>query len=290
MSWSDGGSKIVKNAQAVEKFKFKAFHSNPDAAGGPQPAIVDDDLSFVAIQTLETNSRKFIPFQRNTPERPEETVEPVRGRRKIASENDIEPKSPYQDAQEAVLKAREEMERLKAETCHNCTLLEQEAWEKGFESGKVAGYEAGEKKANDLVEQVQILVDEMTILRHELLKRYENQILELIFSVSKKIVNCEISVNERVIRETVLHALQLAAEKDRLVLNLNPDDVELIEKLQTTAADPSGKLTAAVLRADASVARGGCRLETPHGDIDATIETRLDNVYENLKKTYQAQP
>ena len=66
------------------------------------------------------------------------------------------------------------------------------------------------------------------------------------------------------------------------MLRLHPDDIGVIETLQTSSADPSGKLTAVTLKADPSVSRGGCHLETPHGDIDASIETRLKRVYQTL--------
>ena len=101
------------------------------------------------------------------------------------------------------------MERLKEETCNNCTLMEKEAWEKGFEKGfekgEFEGIKAGEKKALPLVTAMNTLLSEIADLKSTLLTQYEREILDLIFSVSEKIIYCEISLDQRVIQETVLH-------------------------------------------------------------------------------------
>jgi len=201
--------------------------------------------------------------------------------------NKDEAESLTPEAIEIVRKAREDMARLKEESCSNCTLMEKEAWEKGFKEGEIAGRGAGEKKVLPLLTDMNTLLEEVAGLKGLLLKQYEREVLDLIFSVSEKIIHCEISLDQRVIQETVLHTLQLASEKEHLILRLNPADVLLIEKLQTLSVDPSGKLTAVSLHSDVSVSRGGCHLETPHGDIDASIETRLKKVYESLVRGFE---
>ena len=59
----------------------------------------------------------------------------------------------------------------------------------------------------------------------------------------------------------------------------NPQDIELI---RLHLADELKEGHWRVL-ADESLARGGCRAETPYGDIDATLQTRWRRVAASLE-------
>lgn len=292
MSWSDQRSKIVKNARQLEKFKLKTFGNDDsvntddleDAKGGT--GISNSQTSFVELGPSKPSSATFHPLENNLRDTESiSTIMPDSG--PPESETETKEDSPSAEVLEIHRKAQEEVERLKEETCNNCTLMEKEAWEKGFEKGEFEGIKAGEKKALPLVTAMNTLLSEIADLKSTLLTQYEREILDLIFSVSEKIIYCEISLDQRVIQETVLHTLQLASDKEHLMLRLHPDDIGVIETLQTSSADPSGKLTAVTLKADPSVSRGGCHLETPHGDIDASIETRLKRVYQTLVHRFE---
>ena len=61
-------------------------------------------------------------------------------------------------------------------------------------------------------------------------------------------------------------------------LLLNPLDAQLIEANQGSALQDSGwKIVH-----DASISRGGCRLETGSNDVDATVEKRIEKLMATL--------
>ncbi len=291
MSWSDERPKIVKNAHLLKKFEFTSFDPDHMAKTHDSGEMAKDDTPFVNLGG-DTQDRfpEFVPLETQPEINEKRSPLVVDSRQDVLGGKDEDAAAGGDPlGQEALdmFRTQEEMARLKEETCHKCTMLEKEAWEKGFEKGEAAGVEAGEKKALPVLTNINALLTEIADLKSRLLTQYEREILELIFSVSEKIIHCEISLDHRVIQETVLHTLQLASEKEHLVLRLHPEDVHLIEKLQASSADPSGKLTAVSLSADPSVSRGGCHLETPHGDIDASIETRLNRVYKSLIRGFE---
>ena len=288
MSWFDQRSKIVKNARLLEKYKLKTFDGDLSTDTEENAHGKESQNAFVALGPPVPASPTFLPLE-NEPLKPKPMSSNGSDSRQDALEIQSEEAPPSAEILEIRRKAQEEMERIKEETCRNCTLMEKEAWEKGFKHGEAEGIKAGERKAQPLTTDMDTLLSEIASLKSTLLAQYEREILELIFSVSEKIMHCEISLDQRVIQETVLHTLQLASEKEGLVLRLNPEDIRLIETLQASSADPSGKLTAVSLKADPSVSRGGCHLETPHGDIDASIETRLKRVYQTLIRRFEEQ-
>jgi len=179
---------------------------------------------------------------------------------------------------------RKEAEDILQEAREKAALLEQEAYEKGFAQGEKDGLELGEKKATKLIENIQSILIELSRLAKEIPKQYEKEILDLIFVVAKKIIHREIASDKNAIKDTVLNALHFAVEKSKVILRLNPEDIDYIEKSRTQFFAEVKGLESISITSDPSITRGGCFLETSYGDIDASVETRLEKVYQSLEQ------
>ena len=59
------------------------------------------------------------------------------------------------------------------------------------------------------------------------------------------------------------------------------------EKLKPELIQNFKELKSIVVSADPSIAQGGCILETPGGNIDATIETQLEKIRQCLTDTFK---
>jgi flagellar assembly protein FliH len=165
-------------------------------------------------------------------------------------------------------------------TQNNIPSIEQEAYEKSFAQGEKDGFEFGEKKAIKVIENIENLFNEMVSLKHDVLKQYEREIIDLIFTVAEKIVHNEVRSNDSVIKKAIFDALELALEKSKVVFNVNPDDYDYVEKLRPELFNQCKGLKSVVVTSDPGVSRGGCYLETPYGNIDATIESKLEKIYQ----------
>ena len=183
-------------------------------------------------------------------------------------------------------KKRKEAEDIVKKAQEKAALLEREAYEKGFAQGEKDGLDLGEKKALKVVENIENFFTEMSNLRKEILKQYERQILELIFSIAKKIIHHQIGSDEKAIEDTVLKALHLAVEKSKIALRVNPEDFDYVERLRPEFFAKFKELKSIVVTSDPSITRGGCFLETPYGDVDARIETELEMIYQCLEGVY----
>lgn len=128
------------------------------------------------------------------------------------------------------------------------------------------------------------MIDSLSGLREELVARYEAELVNLVLAICKKIIYCEVSLDSRVIHETVRQILDDAPGGQSITLRLHPEDMEAVDSLKSRHGVFATDMNRVTLAADTSVSQGGCRLETPHGNMDATIETRLNHVYEVLKQ------
>jgi len=164
--------------------------------------------------------------------------------------------------------------------------IEQEAYEKGFAQGEKDGLELGEKKGVKVIENIESILIELSRLKKEVPKQYEKEILDLTFAIAKKIIHREIATDESAIKGTILNALHFAVEKSKISLRVNPEDFDYVEKLRAQFFAEVKDLKSISMTSDPSITRGGCFLETPYGDIDSTVETQLEEVYQSIEEAF----
>ena len=174
------------------------------------------------------------------------------------------------------------LEKVRKETAS----IEEEAYEKGFIQGEKDGRELGEKKVIKSVENIEKILLEIGHLKKEILKQSEKEILELIFSIAQKIIHRKIEEDETIIRDAVLEAMQAVTEKSQIVIKINPEDFDSVEKLKPSFFNLFKEMKSIEIKPDQSVSRGGCFLETPYGDVDASVEARLDKVQQCLNRAF----
>ena len=191
------------------------------------------------------------------------------------------------DAWENADSKKEEIENNLLGTQEKISGIEQEAYEKSFAQGEKDGFEFGEKKAIKIIENIENIFNEIASLKHDVLKQQEREIIDLIFAVAEKIVHHEVRSKESVIKNAILDALKLAVEKSKVVFNVNPDDYDYVEKLRPEIFNQNKGLKSIIVTSDPGVSRGGCYLETPYGNIDATIESKLEKIYQCLQESVE---
>ena len=165
-------------------------------------------------------------------------------------------------------------------------LTEKEAYDQGFAQGEKDGYELGETRAGKIIEKIESLLDEMAHLRTGLVQAYEKDLLATIFSIAEKVVHTHLALNEAAVKDTILAALKLVAEKREVTLKINPEDFEYVEKLRPELFSANTHVKSIMITSDPGLTRGGCRLETSNGDVDATIESQLKIIQQSLKDAF----
>jgi flagellar assembly protein FliH len=167
------------------------------------------------------------------------------------------------------------------------SMLEREAYEKGFAQGEKDGLELGAAKALKVVENIENLLDEIGRLRTDIIKWHEKDIIELICAVAEKVVHHQVTLNGTTIRETVIRAIQLATERRSVLLRVNPEEFDYIEQLRPELFKRFNELTSIEVVPSPPVKRGGCFLETQCGDVDARVETQMEMISRCLEEAYK---
>jgi flagellar assembly protein FliH len=163
--------------------------------------------------------------------------------------------------------------------------VRREAYQEGLTRGQAEGFAAGMEKAAEVAEHLHRLLTAAEQLWPALCRTYERQIIALVGRVAEKVVYGKVALDRGVVRRTILKAFEQIPEPLTVALEVNPEDYEYLEALKKPLMAEISGLKQLSLQADPSVGRGGCRIETRSGTIDATLEARLEAVRQCLLET-----
>lgn len=183
------------------------------------------------------------------------------------------------DAEQAASKiiedAKLEAERIIQEANVEKENIKATAHQDGYKEGHEQGFLEGQNEVNRLVERVHKIVESVMVRREEILCETEQQIVELVLLMTRKVVKI-ISENQKtVVLSNVLAALKKIRTRGNITLRVNTEDL----KLTTAHVDEFIKRIENVngisVIEDSAVDKGGCIVETDFGAIDARISSQL---------------
>lgn len=180
-----------------------------------------------------------------------------------------------QTASKIIEDAKLEAERIIQEANVEKENIKATAHQDGYKEGHEQGFMEGQNEVNRLVERVHKIVESVMVRREEILCETEQQIVELVLLMTRKVVKI-ISENQKtVVLSNVLAALKKIRTRGNITLRVNTEDL----KLTTAHVDEFIKRIENVngisVIEDSSVDRGGCIVETDFGAIDARISSQL---------------
>ena len=164
--------------------------------------------------------------------------------------------------------------------------IEAQARESGIEIGRAEGREQAAAEIAQLRALFATTISSLEAAREEFLAKAELHAVELSLSLAEKVVAAAIELEPQRVCDVVAGTLRRIAERDRIVLELNPDDVEIVRAWVDGEGQTWGRIA---IHAERRVARGGCVARTPEGEIDARASEQLAAAAELLKKTWAEQ-
>jgi flagellar assembly protein FliH len=155
----------------------------------------------------------------------------------------------------------------------------EEARRLGWEEGREQGLLAGQAEAAQDCARMKQLADSFASMLDSLDFRLADMVLELALDVARQVVAGELTARPERILDVVNLALKQMAESARESrLLLNPEDAALVRPRLEQVLDKS-RLR---IVEDVRMVRGGCRIETTQGDLDATLPARWRQVVQVL--------
>jgi flagellar assembly protein FliH len=154
--------------------------------------------------------------------------------------------------------------------------------EEAFARGRREGAKEAELRFGKATEALAVAVEEISRLRGSLLDNASQDMLRLVLSIARQVIHVELSVNSGIILGTIERALQAAVRSDAYHLRVNCEDLALVTEKKPLFLARISSLQNITIEADSTVSRGGCRLESELGEVDATIESQLEVIRRTL--------
>jgi len=151
--------------------------------------------------------------------------------------------------------------------------IEREAFAKGYEQGERAGAEAGGKRADAMLRRLAQTLDELAELRRVMIRETERQMVELALAIARRIVRREVALDQDLTGTMARLALERLGERTTATVRLHPDDLAMAGGHKDTWAGSHVTIVG-----DAAVSRGGCRVESDFGFVDASIDAQFREV------------
>lgn len=155
-----------------------------------------------------------------------------------------------------------------------------------LEKGRAEGHAEAEAKLAARAKVFEELIASLSDGREELMRKAESTVVDLALAIARRFVDVAADSGKEVIKQSIKSAVRLVTEKDKLVLRVNPDDLEEVRRHQDDIifiGDGIGKLD---VRPDKQVRRGGCVIETDAGNIDARLDTRMAEIEKSLRQVF----
>lgn len=159
--------------------------------------------------------------------------------------------------------------------------VEREAFQKGFEAGRTSGLEIAEKKVEAILGRFAESIQKLATARAEMVRATQQDLVRLAVEIARKLVHRELTVDPEIIVTLVRVALERLSSKAPVVVYLNSEDLPRVESQLQRNPGLFGERDL-VLKARAELRRGDCQLESPYGNVDASISEQFKQIEEGL--------
>jgi flagellar assembly protein FliH len=197
----------------------------------------------------------------------------------------------YRDAEEEA-KRTVEAARVAAESVAAAARLDgfEDGRREGYEQGRAEGYAAGHAQALEehkahLESAAQALLSAAAQMCDACGKFHAEALsdcVELALSVARRVTKRHATIDPQVLAGNLDAALKMVIGCTRQRIVFHPQDRQIITDVLERLRFSNPTIDSAQLVEDPSVARGGCRIHTEHGLVDADLEAQLDRLVEQL--------
>ena len=193
-------------------------------------------------------------------------------------------KAPKSTGEEEFTKLKEEEKKILEEEKKK---FEEKGYKEGYEKGYREGFEKGLKDSNEkiqeMAEQYKQTLEKLNKLREKIYEEAQSEMILIVKEALKKIVSAEIKSSEEFILNVIKETTKSIVETKKIVIKVSPEDYSFLtenkEKLESLVSGQEVELVE-----DPGITRGGCIIQTDMGEIDSTVETKLEEVLNILEE------
>jgi flagellar assembly protein FliH len=162
--------------------------------------------------------------------------------------------------------------------------IRERARREGYAEGMVAGRADLRQLAEPAVDALSEAAERVREFQAQAADSVERQAAVLAMDIAEKVVAGAIDVEPERVLDVVRGALRAIVERERLVIQVNPQDLEIVREGLDELTGALGGIEHVEVQEERRVMRGGAVVRTVVGEVDANIRTKLDRAREAVLK------
>jgi flagellar assembly protein FliH len=155
--------------------------------------------------------------------------------------------------------------------------------EQAFEEGFAAGVAQAQSQLDGPASALAAAAEQLQALRTDAAASVEADAVDLALRIAEQAVGAAIAADPELVVEAVRGALRRLVERDRVLILVNPEDLELVRDHVARLVGELGGIEHCEVQAERRVRPGGAIVRTSEGEVDATLETKLARAREVLE-------
>ena len=179
------------------------------------------------------------------------------------------------EADKIIADALEKIKQMEAESSANLEGEKKQAEEQGRVAGQEAGFAEGKAEVERLINRSHIVLQRAQDKRTEILEETEQEIINLVLLIARKVVKVISESQRDVIVANVIQALRKVKGRGNIIIRVNLKDLKLSTEHIKDFTNLVEGAKSVQLQEDSAVDEGGCIIETDFGEIDARISSQL---------------
>jgi flagellar assembly protein FliH len=159
----------------------------------------------------------------------------------------------------------------------------QQALQDAYARGQRDALESAGAGLEQTAQHLARVLAEVDQLRSTLIRRSREDMLRLVMAIAEQVIHQEISVQPAIVTRIIEQALQASVRADHYRIHINPADLAAVNEQKPLFLASISGLKNLIIEADQNITRGGCRVESDLGEVDATIESQLATIRQALR-------
>lgn len=151
-----------------------------------------------------------------------------------------------------------------------------------FSNGLKEGKELAERGLINVFRALRASSETIHALRDKIFRESEDEIINLIMLVARKVIISEVTQNRSILAGVVQNAIADLSARQEITVRINPDDYLLVTSGRDELLLKELLNEHLSIKPDPSVAAGFCLVDTEMGTIDASLNGQLDQIYRSL--------
>ncbi len=158
----------------------------------------------------------------------------------------------------------------------------QQAYQLGLDEGREKAFQENQAELQEKIRHLEGLLQSVENLKVDLVASNETHIVKLIYYMAKRVVLAEVNERQELVLEVVRQAVQSAQSEENVRVRVSHSDFEFIETAKEKLGKDFDSIKRAQIEASDDITNGGCIVETNYGDVNATLEQRLEKLWNSV--------